>query len=135
MTPEQVAMVQRTTERLRPRLDDVADDFYRRLFGARPEVRPMFPDDLTAQRRKFTDELTAIVAAIPDFGRFRTRAAELGSRHLGYGVRPSHYAPVRESLIAALAAADPDWDEPTQAAWRSAYDLVAELMQSAGAVR
>lgn len=131
MTPEQVTMVQRTTDRLRPRMDGVADDFYARLFASRPDLRPLFPDDLTAQRQKFSDELTAIVAAIPDFARFRKRARDLGARHRGYGVRPSHYAIVRTALIAALAAADPEWDDATRAAWRSAYDLVAELMQSA----
>lgn len=130
MTPEQVAMVQGTTDRLRPRMDGVADDFYVRLFTSRPDLRPLFPDDIAAQRRKFADELTTIMAAIPDFGRFRKRAMDLGTRHRAYGVRPSHYRALRESLLAALAAADPDWDEATRSAWRSAYDLVAELMQA-----
>jgi hemoglobin-like flavoprotein len=135
VTPEQVAAVQTSTARVGPHLDAVADDFYRRLFGSRPDVRTMFPDDLAAQRRKFADELNAIVTAIPDFGRFRARASELGARHAGYGVRGSHYAPVRENLLAALAAVDPGWDEAVEAAWRSAYDLVAELMQSASVPR
>ena len=133
MTPEEVAGVQATMDRLAPRLDAVADDFYRRLFEVRPDLRSRFPDDIALQRQKFADELVVIVLAIPDFGRFRARAEELGARHRTYGVRPSHYAPVRESLVGALASADPGWDEATDRAWRSAYDLVAEVMQAAGA--
>lgn len=130
MTPEQVATVQSTVERLRPRLELVADDFYARLFETRPDLRSKFPDDISVQRKKFADELTVIVLAIPDFGRFRKRAQELGARHRGYGIGPSHYAPVRESLLAALAEADPEWSDEAGRAWRSAYDLVAELMQA-----
>lgn len=131
MTPEQVGLVTSTVARLEPRMDAVADDFYRRLFEARPDVRRLFPDDLAMQRRKFADELRVIVLAIPDFGRFRKRAAELGASHAGYGVGPSHYAPVGACLLDALAAADPGWDDATRDAWVSAYTLVAELMQAA----
>lgn len=130
MTPEQVAAIQATTTRLGSDLEKAADDFYARLFGAHPELRARFPDDIEVQRKKFADEIKVIVLAIPDFGRFRNRAQELGARHRGYGVVPSEYALVREHLLAALAAADAGWDDDTALAWRSAYDLVAELMQS-----
>ena len=130
MRLEQVELVLATTARLRPELDEVADDFYSRLFTARPDLRALFPDDLTEQRHKFALELDAITGAIPDFERFRKRAEELGERHRGYGVRPSYYAPLREALLAALAEADPAWDEETASAWRAAFNLVAEVMQS-----
>ena len=135
MTPEEVEAVQASMARLADDVEAVADDFYRRLFADRPQLRSKFPDDLGLQRRKFADELAVVVESIPDFEAFRKRAEELGVRHRAYGVRPGHYAPVRRSLVAALAAADPGWDEATEQAWRGAYDLVAEVMQAAGAAR
>jgi hemoglobin-like flavoprotein len=130
VTPDQVAAVQATMTRLGTDLEKAADDFYARLFGAHPHLRARFPDDIEVQRRKFADEIKVIVLAIPDFGRFRNRAQELGTRHRGYGVVPSEYAVVREHLLDALASADPGWDDDTASAWRSGYDLVAELMQA-----
>ena len=130
MTPDEIERVRATTQRVAAGMEAVADDFYSRLFTRRPDLRAIFPDDLSAQRRKFADELGVIVAAIPEFDRFRARAAELGARHAAYGVKASHYADVRESLLGALAAADAEWDDATQDAWRRAYGLVAELMQA-----
>lgn len=45
MTPEQVALVTTTAQHLIPRLDAVAEDFYRRLFSAEPGLRVMFTND------------------------------------------------------------------------------------------
>ena len=130
MTPEQVDLVRDCLARLHPKLEAVADDFYSRLFAGHPELRRLFPPDLQAQRLKFSEELETIVMAIPDFPRFRARAAALGRRHAGYGVRPSNYPIVRDALLAAIADADPEWDDELATAWRRAYDLVTELMQA-----
>jgi hemoglobin-like flavoprotein len=130
VTPEQVELVRDCLTRLHPKLEAIADDFYTRLFADQPALRELFPDDLSAQRIKFSEELETILLAIPDFARFRSRAAELGRRHVAYGVRRSNYATLRHHLLAAVANADPDWNDELASAWRLAYDLVAELMQS-----
>ena len=45
-----------------------------------------------------------------------------------------HYHAVGEALIGALAAhLAPDWDDALEAAWRRAYNLVAEVMMAAAA--
>ncbi|WP_171074142.1 globin domain-containing protein [Nonomuraea basaltis] len=134
MIPEQVTIVTRGIAELRPRLEEIADDFYRRLFDRHPELWPLFPTDISVQRRKFADELEMIVRAIPDFGSFAERARHLGARHAGYGVRVAHYAHVRAVLFEVIAAALGDgWTEEAEAAWRSAYNLITEAMLLGGA--
>ncbi|WP_214107174.1 globin domain-containing protein [Acrocarpospora catenulata] len=129
MTPEQVGLVTQSVVALRSRLAEVADDFYARLFERHPDLRAMFPAELTALRRKFADELELIVRAIPDFGGFVDRARGLGSRHVGYGVRAGHYTAVRPVLLEALAAALGDrWHDELAVAWHSAYDMITEVM-------
>jgi len=129
MTPEDVTLVVETVSSLRPRLAEVAGAFYAELFRERPELRALFPDQLTAQQQKFAAELDAIVVAIPDLTRFADRAADLGARHVDYGVRVGHYTIVGRVLRRVLAdAMGPQWTERHEAAWVSAYDLVAEAM-------
>ena len=49
MTPEQVKLVQDSFAKVVPIAGTAADLFYDRLFAIAPEVRPLFPDDLTEQ--------------------------------------------------------------------------------------
>ena len=129
MTPEQVDLVRAGMAQLSPHSDELAGAFYRRLFAARPDLRTMFPADLSAQRLKFAAELEAIVLAIPDFGSFVRRVRDLGARHREYGVAAAHYAVVREALLGALGERLGDaWTDDMEASWRQAYDLVSETM-------
>ncbi|MCT9931182.1 globin domain-containing protein [Planotetraspora sp. A-T 1434] len=134
MTPEQIALVTGAVAALRPRMDEVADDFYSRLFERHPELRELFSTDMSLQRRKFADELEMIVFAIPDFGSFLERARQLGARHATYGVRVADYTRVRDVLFEAIADGLGDgWTDETRAAWHSAYNLITEAMLLGGA--
>ncbi|MBO4208259.1 globin domain-containing protein [Micromonospora echinofusca] len=129
MSPEQVALVRDSVRAMGPRMDAVADEFYRRVFARDPSLRAMFAGDLVTQRRKFADELQAIVTAIPDIGAFLDRARLLGARHSGYGVRTGHYRQFRDLLLETFAAELGDaWTEELAVAWHRAYDMVAEAM-------
>ena len=106
MTPEQIALVERTLRAAAPVMDTVAADFYDRLFAADPALRELFSGDPAVQRAKFVAELQA-----------------------GYGVRAAHYATVGSALLAAMGAALGEaWTEQVEQAWRLAYNLTAEVM-------
>jgi hemoglobin-like flavoprotein len=133
MTPEQIGLVERTLPTARE-LDAVVADFYERLFATDPALREMFSTDPAVQRAKFVAELHSILLAIRGHQEFLKRAGALGARHVGYGVRASHYRTVGSALLAAMAAALGEaWTEPVEQAWRLAYNLTAEVM-IAGAV-
>lgn len=130
MTPEQVALVTRSVDAVRPRMAEIAADFYRRLFEAAPETRAMFRHDLATQTDKFARELDEVVAVIPSFGEFVDRTAALGARHAGYGVRSAHYDLMRDVLLATLAdALGDDFTDELREAWVVAFSLVTESMQ------
>jgi hemoglobin-like flavoprotein len=134
LTPEQIALVERTTLAVEPMLDAVSADFYRRLFAADPSVAGLFQSDPVRQRAKFAAELEAIVLAIRRHEMFLVRARALGARHAGYGVRAAHYRAVGVALLAALAAALGDtWTPQVEQAWRLAYNLIAEAMMAGAA--
>jgi hemoglobin-like flavoprotein len=131
MTPEQIALVQRTLTELEPDLDAVVADFYRRLFAADPTVLPLFNADPAAQRTKFIAELEQIVRSIRDHAAFLGRAIPLGAQHERDGVRPRHYHTAGVALLDALAGALGDrWTDEVAEAWARAYDLTTAAMLS-----
>ena len=136
MTPEDIDTVQRSYDSLGGDGPAVAAEFYRRLFAADPSARALFTQDPDVMATKFADELAAIVEAIVSYDTFATRVRDLAARHATYGVQARHYRVAGHALLGALAARlGPAWDPPTEAAWRRAYNLVAEIMMATPAAR
>jgi hemoglobin-like flavoprotein len=133
MTPEQVAVV-RTSYASLGDATTMAGDFYARLFALDPSAELLFTDGPDVMAGKFAAELAALVEAISEFGEFAARARELGTRHAAYGVQTTHYHSACEALVGSLAEhLGERWNSTVEAAWRRAYNLVAELMMSAAA--
>ena len=129
MTPEQVAVVQRTASAIEQEGDRFARAFYDDLFQRRPSARCLFQVDLAPQRSRLLIEIMGLVAAASELPSFLERARELGRRHQGYGVHADDYPFVGDALITALAEVLADqWDAETEAAWRRTYCLISEAM-------
>jgi hemoglobin-like flavoprotein len=98
MTPEQITLVEESLAAAASRLDDIAADFYVRLFGADPGAAAMFIRDPRAQRAKFVAGLSAIMTSIERHEEFLREACELGACHRGTTASPAppcwaHWAP------------------------------------------
>jgi hemoglobin-like flavoprotein len=134
VTPEQLALVQESYASLGDGRTAMTREFYRRLFAADPTIEALLSTDPDVQTEKFASELAAIVEAIGSFDEFAPRLADLAVRHVDYGVVTRHYRLVGQALLGALEdALGPAWDTELEAAWRLAYNLVAEVMMSAAA--
>jgi nitric oxide dioxygenase len=129
MTPEQIALVQSSFERLGPLRPVMAARFYTELFSRHPDLRALFTTNMAEQEVKFAEKLASIVRAMPRLPELLAHTQSLGARHVGYGVRTADYRSVGEALLAALAAVLGDsFDAETREAWTVAYNLVAETM-------
>jgi nitric oxide dioxygenase len=134
MTPQELELVRSSYAKLGDAAPAMAVDFYHRLFAADPSAEALFTAGPDVMSTKFADELDAIVEAISAFDTFAPRVSDLAARHVGYGVQTRHYQAVGDALLGALAAhLAPDWDAALEAAWRRAYNLVAEVMMAAAA--
>jgi nitric oxide dioxygenase len=132
VTPDQLELVRTSYATLQDGGAAMAADFYRNLFEIAPQTRALFATEPDVMSVKFSAELAAIVEAITSYETFAPRVRELAVRHVSYGVQPHHYRAVGQALIRALAAhLDEGWDEDLEAAWRRAFNLVAELMMEA----
>ncbi len=114
----------------------VGDVFYSKLFADHPELRPMFPENMTAQYKKLVDMLSIIVARVDKLDELATEISAMAHRHAGYGVRPAHYKWVGNALIWTLQQGfGKDWTAELHAAWAGCYTELSEMMMTVYAIK
>lgn len=129
MTPLQIALVQTSFAKVAPIAATAADLFYGRLFEIAPQVRPMFPEDLTEQKRKLMAMLGTAVAGLSHLDSMLPAVRALGRRHAGYGVTEDHYAPVASALLWTLEKGlGEDFTFEVEEAWAIAYSVLSTTM-------
>src|SRR5262245_3946464 len=134
MTPSEIQLVQTSFKSVAPIADQAADLFYGRLFEIAPEVRPLFPEELSGQKKKLMGMLATAVTNLHQVEKIIPAVQDLGRRHAGYGVTEAHYNPVGEALIWTLDKGLGEAFTPeVKAAWLSAYTTLAGVMTAAAA--
>lgn len=129
MTPEQVKLVQDSFAKVAPISDQAAKIFYERLFMVAPQVRTMFPDDMTEQRRKLMAMLAVVVNGLTNLEAILPAASALAKRHVEYGAEPAHYPVVGEVLLWTLERGlGANWTPDVADAWTSAYATLSGFM-------
>jgi hemoglobin-like flavoprotein len=132
MTPQQVAQVQASFKKVAPIADQAAALFYGRLFETAPEVRALFTGDLKAQGRKLMTTIATVVNGLDDLEAIAPAVCDLAKRHVAYGVRPAHYAPVGAALLWTVEQGlGGDFTPAVSAAWAAAYAALSDMMIAA----
>ncbi len=114
--------------------DAAAVLFYDRLFTIDPALRKLFRSDPKAQRTKLLTMLAMLVKGLNHPEQTIDTLADLGLRHLTYGVQLKDYDSVGAALLWALEQALGDaFDLPTRAAWTALFGSISAVMaQAAG---
>ena len=135
MTSEQHALVQRSWRRAEPRLRAGGHRFYQRLFELDPTVARLFEGtDLVQQERKLMVMFAEIVRVLDRPGELVPGLADLGQRHVGYGVKDADYASIGAALLGLLEEVlGEEFTPELKGAWREAYLLVSTVMRRAAA--
>jgi nitric oxide dioxygenase len=129
MTPKQVELVQDSFAKVAPIAEQAAALFYDRLFEIAPEVTPLFRGDMKQQGRKLMATLAVVVGGLADLAAILPAASALAQRHVAYGVKPGHYAPVGEALLWTLERGlGAQWTPELAAAWSAAYATLSNYM-------
>ena len=134
MTPDQKTLVQETWKMAEPNADAVAQLFYQRLFALDPAIERLFAGgNMEVQRGKLVQSLRLAVEGLDDLEGLVPVIEDLGRRHVGYGVKASHYDTVGAALLWTLERGlGQAWTVETKAAWTEAYALWAGVMRPAG---
>jgi len=130
MTPQQIQLVRTSFALVEPIQEQAAVLFYRRLFDLDPQLATLFAGtDMARQRQILMRTLSVVVHGLDRLDQIGPGVANLGERHVGYGVRGEDYGTVGAALIWTLeqglgAAFTPGVRE----AWQAAFGLLAGTM-------
>jgi nitric oxide dioxygenase len=131
MNPSQIKLVQESYAKVAPIADQAAVMFYNRLFEVAPQVRAMFPADLTEQRKKLMATLSVVVNGLSNLQSVLPAASALARRHVSYGAKPEHYPVVGGALLWTLEKGLGDsWTTEVAEAWTAAYATLSGFMIS-----
>jgi hemoglobin-like flavoprotein len=135
VTPEQVALVRKSFDRLRPLPRGAGRDFYDALFALDPSLRPLFSTDIESQGTMFVVALGLALKGLDEDGSAADESLrELGRRHVLYGAKDVHYDTFREALLCLFAQRlGPEFTPEMAEAWRAAFDRISAVMKAAGA--
>lgn len=129
LSPEQVALLRESYRRLARAPEDASERFYARLFEIAPELRPMFPSDMSEQGMKFMSTLGIILDRIEDPELLEPYIEALARGHAACGVKREHFPLMRRALVETMREAlGAEFPEGADAAWEVAYDRLARKM-------
>ncbi len=131
MTPKQIKLVQESFAKVAPISETAAALFYNRLFEMAPQVKAMFPADMTEQRKKLMATLAVVVNGLGNLESILPAVSALATRHVGYGAKREHYPVVGAALLWTLEEGLGDgWTPELADAWTAAYGTLSGFMIS-----
>mgnify|MGYP002633993449 CR=1 FL=1 len=129
MDEQTITLLETSFQALAPQGDQLVAAFYDTLFERHPAVRPMFADDMTAQKAALLGALVLTVNNLRKPDVLLPTLRTLGAKHAGYGVQAAHYDVVRDTLLDVMQRlAGGLWTDDLHAAWTAALDVVGATM-------
>lgn len=135
MRSETERLVRESWTLFEPVAEESARFFYDKLFELDPDARPLFArTDMEAQGRKLMQMFAEIVRILDRPDALVNEVADLGRRHVHYGVRDHEYDSVGTALLWTLdRGLGPAFTPEVRNAWTEAYLLVAEVARRGAA--
>jgi hemoglobin-like flavoprotein len=131
-SPAVIAAVRMSCLAVADRPVRLAEVFYEHLFEMAPQLRAMFPPDLTGQMQKMSDSLLNVIGKLDTAD---TTALEAGLRRLGadhrirFRVEIEHYGYIGHALTRAVRdLSGPGYSSSLSSSWISVYQWVAMQM-------
>ena len=130
LTLEQKILVQESWEKVKPISATAAELFYGKLFELDPALKPMFANsNMEEQGKKLMVMIGTAVKGLDTLGELVPAVQKLGARHVGYGVKKSHYDTVGAALLDTLdKGLGDDFTPDTKEAWTITYTTLASVM-------
>ncbi len=127
---DETLMVGISFARMMPRVDELVSNVYERLFTLDPAARPLFPENMAAQKEKLAHALKLSIEGLRAPEKLVPVLQDLGRRHAAYGVTAANFDTLGVALLGAVSDVDAAcWSEQLASAWRSAYAFLASAMR------
>jgi len=141
------AIVKATAPAVAPKVREIVDDFYPRMFSNSPEAKAFFNPanqfkEPPLQRMALANAVVAYATSIDDLSKLTGALEIIAHKHCGLGVKPRHYSIVHQNLMESIGhvmgdAVTPEvgegWSEAVLALAKNLCELEAKLYaESAG---
>ena len=135
MRPETERVVRESWAQFQPVAEQSAGFFYDKLFELDPEAQRLFArTDMVAQGHKVMRMFAEIVHILDRPEALVTEVADLGRRHVGYGVQDHQYDSVGIALLWTLERGlGSAFTDEVRDAWTEAYLLLSTVLRRATA--
>jgi hemoglobin-like flavoprotein len=135
MRAETERLVQESWARFEPVAEQSAGFFYDKLFELDPSAQRLFArTDMEAQGRKVMQMFAEIVRTLDQPEELIAEVADLGRRHVHYGVQDSQYDSVGTALLWTLERGlGPAFTPEVRNAWAEAYLLLSSIFRRGAA--
>ena len=134
MTPEAIARIRSSFSEISTEPRALASRFYAELFAAAPQLRTLFPLDLTSLQGHFEAALALVIGNLEEMRALEQPLRDLGAQHVRWGAKPEDYALVREALVRAIRHSSAAWNDTIETDWRQASTAIAVPMLQGAAV-
>lgn len=123
-------LLEQSFAKIKLQAENFSTSFYENLLSDYPQVRPLFAKtDMVEQRQKLFSSLVLVIENIRKPETLTNSLKGLGKKHIKYGVLPSHYPLVGNSLLKTFKTyLGSDWTVEVEQAWIEAYKAIASLM-------
>jgi NAD(P)H-flavin reductase/hemoglobin-like flavoprotein len=129
---EMARLIRESFAAVEPKADELAQYFYGALFVVAPDCRDLFPVSMSTQRSRLLRALVYVVQMVDRPDELVTFLGQLGRDHRKFAVVSRHYDAVGTALLAALKRfLKEKWTHEVEAAWTTAYALIAKTMREA----
>lgn len=129
MTQNDIQLIKSSWGWILTRRNKAADLFYDKLFKVAPSVKPLFPEDLTEQKKKLIDSISIVVNNLNKVDDVKETLMALGERHRNYGAVAAHYPVVANVLIATLQEGmGARFTKEAKTAWQKALNIINSVM-------
>ncbi len=129
MDTTQIQRIEESFRALAPRGPELVDRFYALLFSRFPAVRPLFPQQMQAQKDKLLASIGLVVKSLRNPDGLKQTLLGLGARHAQYGTQEAHYPAVRDTLLDVMSEmAGNLWTTQLNQDWTDALNWVANVM-------
>ena len=134
MTPESIERLRSNFSEVSAQPRALAARFYQELFAAAPNLRPLFPVNMTSLQGHFEAALALVIRNLEDMAALQDSLRDLGAQHVQWGARPEDYFVVRDAIVRAIRATSASWNDDLDADWRRAITAIAVPMLQGAAV-
>ena len=120
-----IVSLEKSFNLLAPRAEELADSFYDTLFSENPGLRPLFPANMTDQKRKLVGTLAVAINNLRAPEQVAEPLVDLKRRGTCEHTAAEHHAIVRDTLIEVMREIGGNtWSHELDRAWRQAIDVL-----------